>query len=306
MFMSKSIRSAQILESLSEAIEELAEKISPSIARVGSGRSGASGVVWSPDGHIVTCSHAIEGLDRVEATLRDGRSFEAQVIGHDPYSDVALIKIKASDLKPIEVGDSDAVKVGQFVLAFANPFGQQPSATSGIVTGTKRSIKGWWAPLMEEVIVTDARLNPGYSGGPLVDVSGRMIGLSIAYVSSRGIVIPANTVKRIADRLARDGKIKRAYLGIVSSVVALPREIAAQPQIHQHRGLIVLSVEPGSSAKKAGITIGDIIVRMIGEPVASLQDLQRLLTEDVIGKPTRLLILRAEKPTELTVTPNEA
>jgi S1-C subfamily serine protease len=304
--MSRSIGSAQILESLSEAIAELVEKVSPSLVRVGSRRAGGSGIVWSSDGYIVTCSHVVERLDEAEVTFKDGQTFEAKLIGQDEYSDVALLKIDATGLKPIELGDSENVKVGQFVLAFANAFGQEPAVTSGLVTGAKRSIRSWWGSMMENVIVTDARLNPGYSGGPLVDVSGRMVGQSVAYVSSRGIVVPVNTVKRVVERLMSGGKIKRAYLGIVSHVVALPREISARPQIQQGYGLMILSVEPDSPAKKAGLAIGDMILRFAGKPVASLYDLQKLLTEEAVGAPTELLILRAEKPIDITITPSEA
>jgi S1-C subfamily serine protease len=304
--MSRSIGSAQILETLSEAIAELVEKVSPSLVRVGSGRAGGSGIVWSSDGYVVTCSHVVERLDEAEVTFKDGQTFGAKLIGQDEYSDVALLKIDATGLKPIELGDSENVKVGQFVLAFANPFGQEPAVTSGLVTGAKRSIRSWWGSMMENVIVTDARLNPGYSGGPLVDVSGRMVGQSVAYVSSRGIVVPVNTVKPVVERLMNGGKIKRAYLGIVSHVVALPREISAQPQIQQGYGLMILSVEADSPAKKASLAIGDMILRFAGKPVASLYDLQKLLTEEAVGAPTELLILRAEKPIEITITPTEA
>jgi len=159
---------------------------------------------------------------------------------------------------------------------------------------------------MENIIVTDARLNPGYSGGPLVDVSGRMIGLNMAYVWSRGIAVPVSTVKSIADRLARGGKIKRAYLGLTLNAIPLPREIAAQTQISQDEGIIVLSVEADSSAKRAGLALGDVIVKFDEKPVTSVYGLSRLLTEDVIGKETQLWILRGEKLMELTVTPSVA
>lgn len=305
--MSKEIVPSQILQSLSDAIVGVAEKVAPSVVRVGSsGWVGGSGVVWSKDGYIVTSSHVVERLSVVEVGLKEGSSYEAKVIGRDPYSDIALLKIEANTLKPIELGDSEVLKVGQFVLAVANPFGQQPSATSGIVTSPNRTLRGWWGRIMENVIVTDAPLNPGYSGGPLVDAWGRMVGLNTAYISSRGIAIPVSTLKRVVDRLARDGSIKRAYLGIVSDAISLPKEIATQPQVNQERGMIVLSVSPESPAKAAGLAIGDVIVKFDQKPVTSIYDFHRLLTDEVIGKKTTLSILRAEKLMELTVSPSEA
>jgi S1-C subfamily serine protease len=159
---------------------------------------------------------------------------------------------------------------------------------------------------MEDVIATDARLNPGFSGGPLVDVSGKMIGLNTAFVWSRGIAIPVNKVNAVFDRLMIGGKIKRAYLGIVSNTVSIPQEIANQTQINQNAGIMVFSVEPGAPAKKAGLAMGDVILKFNENPVTSFYDLPRLLTEDVIGKKTKLSILRGEKLMELTVIPSTA
>lgn len=303
---SKAVSASQLLESLSDAIVQVAEKVSASVVRVGSGRRfGGSGVVWSSDGYIVTANHVVGRLNEVEVGLRDGRSIKAKVVGHDQYSDVALLKIEEDKLTPIEAGDSEAVRAGQFVLALANPFGEQPSVTSGIVTSPKRTIRGWWGRLMENIIVTDAPLNPGYSGGPLVDAAGRMIGLNAAYVYSRGIAVPISTVKHVVERLMRDGRMKRAYLGIVSDTISLPEEIAKQPMIEQNEGLIVLSVAPDSPAKRSGLALGDVIVKFDQKPVSSVYDLQGLLSEEVIAKGIKLSILRGEKLTELTITPSE-
>ncbi len=303
---SKAVSASQLLESLSDAIVQVAEKVSASVVRVGSGRRfGGTGVVWSSDGYVVTANHVVGRLSEVEVGLRDGRSIKAKVVGHDQYSDVALLKIEEDKLTPIEAGDSEGVRAGQFVLALANPFGEQPSVTSGIITSPKRTIRGWWGRLMENVIVTDAPLNPGYSGGPLVDAAGRMIGLNAAYVYSRGIAVPISAVKHVADRLMRDGRIKRAYLGIVSDTISLPEEIAKQSTIQQDEGLIVLSVAPDSPAKRAGLAMGDVIVKFDQKPVSSVYDLHGLLSEEVIAKGTKLSILRGEKLTELTITPNE-
>ena len=305
------------LISLSQAIESVADKVSQSVISVHSKNTGnGSGVVWTTDGHIVTCSHLVKKVDEVEVSLSNGKSFPAKVIGNDPYSDIALLKIQPRDnnntpLKPIEIGDSENLKAGQFVLALANPYGEYPSITEGIITSERSSIRGggswWWTGIMDNIVITDARLNPGYSGGPLVDVEGKMIGLNAAYISSRGIAIRGSKVKNIADQLAKDGAIKSAYLGIMTDIISLPPEVGIQLEPSQQEGLIVLSVEKDTAAKKARLLIGDIIVKFENEPITNMHDLRRqLLKQEVIGKSVKLIIIRGEKKTELIITPGEA
>jgi len=303
------------LISLSKEIENVADKVSRSVVSVHSRTSGnGSGVVWTSDGLIVTCSHIVKNRDELEVSLSNGKSFPAKVIGNDPYSDIALLKIQANgenediSLNPIEIGDSENLRAGQFVLALANPYGQYPSITEGIITSERSSLGGsQWGAITDNIVITDARLNPGYSGGPLVDVEGKMIGLNAAYVSSRGIAIRASKVRNISDHLAKDGSIKIAYLGIVTDEISLPREIGAQLEPSQEEGLIILSVEKDSAAKKAGLLIGDIIVKFDDEPITDIHDLRRqLLKQDVIGKSVKIVIIRGEKKSELTLTPGEA
>lgn len=305
--MSKVISSTDILQSVSDAIVGVAKQVSPSVVRVGSGRGSGSGVVWSSDGHIVTSNHIVERSDRVEIGLQDSKSVEAKVMGQDYDSDIALLKVEGvSGLQPIKVGDSTNLQVGQFVLAVGNPFGEHPAVTSGIITSSRRSF-GWrWGRMLDNVVITDARLNPGYSGGPLVDAGGKMIGVNAAYMFSRGIAIPINTVKSVADKLAKEGRIKRGHLGVVLNDIELPEEIAKQPQINQDSGLMIVSVSANSPAKRAGVSIGDIIVKLDGQSITGLYDLHRLLTDEVIGKETKLSVLRAEKLTELKITPSDA
>jgi S1-C subfamily serine protease len=303
------------LVSLSQAIENVAAKVSQSVVSIRSrNRGNGSAVVWTTDGHIVTCSHLVRKVDEVEVSLSNGKFFPAKVIGNDPYSDIAVLKIQASDsdntpIKPIEIGDSENLKAGQFVLALANPYGEYPSITEGVITSERSSIRGggwWWAGIMDNIVITDASLNPGYSGGPLVDVEGKMIGLNAAYISSRGIAIRGSKVKNIADQLAKYGAIKSAYLGIITDLISLPPEVGAQLEPSQGEGLIILSVEKDTAAKKAGLLIGDIIVKFDNEPITNMHDLRRqLLKQDVIGKSVKLAIIRGEKKTELTITPGE-
>ena len=302
--MSKRVVSLKILQSLSDAITELAGKIGPSVVRIRSGRGFGTGVVWREDGYVLTCSHVVGRASAVEIGFGKGENVEAKVIGHDPYSDMALLKVEQSGLKAIEVGDSEQIKVGQLVFAFANPFGRRPSTTSGIVT-TANAALGWGRGFMENMIITDAPLNPGYSGGPLVDASGKMIGLNVAYANSRGIAIPINASKVIIDSLIREGRIRRAHLGIMTDTLSFSQDIAKQAKIEQEEGLMILEVEPDSPAKKAGLVVGDIVVGFNKARIRSHQDLHRLLTKDIIGKPVEIEILRAEKLVKLTISSTE-
>jgi S1-C subfamily serine protease len=304
------------LLSLSEEIEHIADNVSQSVVSVYSrNRGNGSGVIWNVDGHIVTCSHIIGELNEVEVSLNNGKSYLAKVVGNDPYSDITLLKIKdvsGISLKPIEIADSENLKAGQFVLALANPYGDYHSITQGVITSERRAIRGagWrWAfagDVMDNIVVTDTRLNPGYSGGPLVNVQGKMVGLNVAYISSRGIAIRANKVKTISEQLAKDGEIKIARLGIVTAGVSLPMEVSAQLEPAQEEGLMVLSVKKDTAAKRAGLLIGDIITKFEDQPITNLHDLRRqLLKRDAIGKSAKLTIIRAEKKKELVIIPEE-
>ncbi len=288
---------------------DVVSRVSPSVVQVSSGRRGfGSGVVWDNEGRIVTSSHVVGRVPEPQVTFPDNneKSYTAKVIGQDRFSDVALLLVDGVDkstLKPIKVGDSSKLSTGQFVLALANPFGEKVGATFGIITNANATMGGRM-PWSDNVIVTDARLNPGYSGGPLLDASGKMIGLNAAYFANRGISIPVNSLSETVKNLLVEGGVKRAYLGIVSDSISLPKEVVEE--IKQEEGLIVFSVETGTPAKKAGVAIGDVIVKLDSKPVRNFHDLQKLLTSKIIGKPTSLSVLRGEKLTELTVTPSEA
>ena len=296
----------QLLQSFSNAVTELADGVSSSVASVNTGRRGGTAIVWSSDGLVVTANHVIGRSTAPVVTLGDGRELAAKVIGTDPYTDVALLKVEASGLTPIKQGTAEGVMVGQFVLALANAFGKRASATSGIVTSQRRPMRGFWGVMIEDAVVSDAKLNPGYSGGPLVDASGSLLGMNVAYFAGRGVAVSVDTLKETVSKISRDGKVRKGFLGVVVDPIELPEELAKATGVGQDEGLLVRSVEPGSPARAAGVAMGDIILRL-GATVASDEyELHRALTGEVVGKALGLKVLRAEKVTELSVTPKEA
>ncbi len=304
--MSQLLNPLEVLKSISDATSTLVQNLAQSVVSVNSRMSRGTGIVLNQDGYIVTCNHVLAGCSTVKVGQGE-KTYEAKIVGTDPYNDIALLKAEPGRFKPTELGDSDKLSVGQFVLAIANPFNrQQPTATTGIVTSVGNTLRGWRGMQMENIIATDAQLNPGFSGGPLVDVSGKVIGINTAYVWSRGIAIPINKVKIIADRLINGKAVKKAYLGIVANTVAVPQELVEQTGIDQESGVMIFSVESGAPAKKAGLAMGDVIVTFNGKTVTDFYDLPRLLSEEVIGKETKLVIIRGEKLHELTIIPAEA
>ncbi len=304
--MTELVNPIEVLKSLSEATSTLVKQTAKSIVSINSRMSRGTGVVLTAEGHIVTCNHVLQGC----STVRIGQGekmYPAKVVATDPYNDIALLKAEQGRFKPAELGDSDKIDVGQYVMAIANPFNkQQPTATTGIITGVNNTLRGWRGTHMENIIATDAKLNPGFSGGPLTNVDGKVIGINTAYVFQRGIAIPINKVKAIADRLMTGRVVKKAYLGVIANTVSIPQELAEQTGLNQESGVMIFSVEPKSPAKKAGLMMGDVITEFNGRPVADFYDLPRRLAEDVVGKETRLTILRGERLLELTVTPSAA
>jgi S1-C subfamily serine protease len=302
--MSQPANPLDVLKSLSEATSLLIKKISQSVVSIKAQMSRGTGVVLTKDGYIITCNHVLQGCGAVKIGQGE-KTFSAKIVGSDPYNDVALIKAEQGQFTPIEMGDSEKLSVGQYVLALANPVNRnQPTATSGMVTSVNSTIRGWrGATTMENIIATDAQLNPGFSGGPLIDVQGRLIGINTAYVWQRGIAIPVNKVKGIADRLMTGRVAQRGYLGIVANTVAIPEEIAVAAGLEQETGVMIFSVEAGSPARKAGLAMGDVLVKLNGKPVTEFYDLPRMLSEDVIGKETKLTIIRRESLIETTIIP---
>ncbi len=302
--MTQLVNPLEVLKSLSEATSSLIKKTSQSVVSVRAQMCHGTGVVLTKDGYIVTCNHVLGGCSAVKIGQGE-KTFNAKIVGTDPYNDITLLKAEKGEFTPIEMGDSEKLSVGQYALALANPFNRhQPTATSGMVTSVNSSIRGWrGAAQMENIIATDAQLNPGFSGGPLVDVEGKLIGINAAYVWQRGIAIPVNKVKAIADRLMTGKVAQRGYLGIIANTVAIPEEIAEAAGLEQETGVMIFSVEAGSPARKAGLAMGDVLVKFNDKPITDFYDLPRLLAEDVIGKETKLTIIRRESLIETNIVP---
>jgi S1-C subfamily serine protease len=302
--MTQIVNSLEVLKSVSDATSALIKKTSQSVVAIKAQMSRGTGVVLTKDGYIVTCNHVLAGCNGVKIGQGE-KTLNAKIVGTDPYNDVALLKAEKGEFTPIDMGDSENLNVGQYVFALANPFNRtQPTATSGMVTNVNSTIRGWrGATAMENVIATDAQLNPGFSGGPLIDVEGKLIGINTAYVWQRGIAIPINKVKTIADRLMTGKTAQRGYLGIIANTVAIPDEIAEQAGLEQETGVMIFSVEAGSPARKAGLAMGDVLVKFNGKPVSEFYDLPRLLVEDVVDKPVKAVIIRRETLLETTIVP---
>ena len=303
-----------LLDAYSEAVTGAADRVSPSVvkieARAEKSRQGGtgSGFVFTPDGFILTNSHVVQPGNRLEVTLPDGRRVEASLTGDDPATDLAVLRISADELTPAVLGDSRAIKVGNLAIAIGNPFGFQCTVTAGVVSALGRSLRSITGRLMDDIIQTDAALNPGNSGGPLVNSRGEVIGVNTATIlPAQGIcfAIAVNTARFVAVRLIRDGRIRRAYLGIGGQSVPVPRKVVRFHELNGSRGVLVLSVESGGAGEKAGLREGDVIISLGGEMVAGVDDLQRLLTEARVGTTTSLRLLRGTELISQSVIPLE-
>ncbi|WP_148591152.1 S1C family serine protease [Aquisphaera giovannonii] len=309
-----------LLDSYSRAVVGAAEKVSPSVVHIearfaGRGRGGSgggtgSGFVFTSSGYILTNSHVVHGASPIEVTLHDGTSHPADLIGDDPATDLAVIRVHAGELVPAVLGDSKAVRVGQIALAIGHPYGFQSSVTAGVVSALGRTLRAGSGRLIDDVLQTDAALNPGNSGGPLVDSRGRVIGVNTAMIlPAQGIcfAIAINTAKFVAGRLIRDGRVRRARIGIAVQTVHVPGPAAGGRRNGAGRGgVLVQGVEPGGPADAAGLEEGDVILGLDGQPVGGIDDLHRLLTEERVGVRTPLRILRRPEILTLQVVPAES
>jgi len=268
-----------------------------------------SGFIFTPDGFVLTNSHVVHHASKVEVVLPDGRQFEAQLIGDDPDTDLAVLRISPQDIPSVSLGDSQSLRVGQLVVAIGNPYGFQCTVTAGVVSALGRSLRTTSGKLIDSIIQTDAALNPGNSGGPLVTSRGDVVGVNTAVIlSAQGIcfAIAVNTAKFVASRLIRDGKIRRGVIGIAGQNVPLPRRVARYHGLPAQSGIQVISIEENSPALRAGVQEGDIIVSFGDQPTADIDDLHRLLTEKQVGVSSPLAVLRHLEMRTLRITPEES
>ncbi len=315
----------ELLDAYSRAVVTATESVSPSVVNIevrtrssrtsGAGRNGregaagsGSGFVFTPDGFVLTNSHVVHGAAHIDVVLSDGRRVAATPVGDDPNSDLAVIRVNQPDLTPATMGDSQSIRVGQLAIAIGNPYGFQYSVTAGVVSALGRSLRSRSGRLIDNVIQTDASLNPGNSGGPLVDSRGLVIGVNTAVIlPAQGLcfAIGINTAKFVAGQLIKDGRVRRSYIGVGGQVTPIHRRVVRFHRLPLETGILVVSVEPGSPASAAGLREGDIIVACGETPVSGVDDLHRLLTADAVGVAAQLMLLRNSKKIFLDVIPVE-
>jgi S1-C subfamily serine protease len=302
---------AELLDAYSRAVTDVVTKISPAVAHIhvkkkisreprrpGSSpekEGSGSGFIITPDGYIVTNCHVVEGANLVEVTLADGTTCSAEVIGRDAATDIALIRINGSGLIMVGLGDSDKLRVGQLAIAVGNPLGFQSTVTAGVISALGRSLRSQTGRLIENVIQTDAALNPGNSGGPLLDSRGCVIGINTAIIQyAQGIcfAIPVNTMRWVVTQLIREGKVTRGFLGISGQTVPLPVRVVRYFQLNHDSGVQVIDVSPGSPAYHAGLKEGDVLVSLDGKAVNNIDDIHRRLSRESIGKHLDIVLLR--------------
>ncbi|MCX7720717.1 MAG: trypsin-like peptidase domain-containing protein [Dictyoglomus thermophilum] len=309
----------KILESYSNALVKVVEKVSPAVVNLDLSQSTfipfffgpqeikgfASGFLFTPDGYILTNSHVTHQASKIQITLADRRTYQAELVGEDPQTDLAVIKIPENNLPYLELGDSEKLKVGQVVLAIGNPLGFGHSVNSGVISALGRSLRSFSGHLMENIIQTDAALNPGSSGGPLVDIYGRAIGVNTAIIQgAQGIcfAIPINTAKWVAGLLIKEGRVRRSYLGIIGQSVILPKRLRDNLSLAQEGGVYVVRVAPGSPAQRGGINSGDIIIQAENEVINNIDDLHRFLSHTPPGSRVVFKVLRDNTIREVYVT----
>jgi S1-C subfamily serine protease len=317
-----SVSDGMLLDAYSRAVAAAVDRVAPAVVHlqarhrdradpdmaaevpVGSG----SGVIFTPDGFVLTNSHVVHNASAIEATLTDGRSFPAYLVGDDPDSDLAILRLHADSLAHAELGDSGAIRVGQLVIAIGNPFGFQCSVTAGVVSALGRSLRSGTGRLIDDIVQTDAALNPGNSGGPLVTAQGRIIGVNTAIIRpAQGLcfAIASNTARFVVAELLRHGKVRRSYIGVGAQTVALPRRVVRFHGLRAEAAARVMSIAPGSPAARAGLQIGDTIVAFDGVPITGIDALHRLMTADRAGRKVELQVLRLTQKLGLSIAPAE-
>jgi len=302
---------SELLDAYSSAVIRAVERVGPAVVKIEVKGGGGSGVIFTPDGLILTNCHVVERAGDLSVVMPDGRSARADLVGQDADTDLAVVRIEASAGSPLPwatLGDSRAVRVGQVAIAIGNPYGFNHSVTAGVVSALGRSLRARSGRLMDDIIQTDASLNPGNSGGPLVTSRGDVIGINTAMIlPAQGLcfAIASNTARFVASALIRDGRIRRSYIGVAGQTVPIPRAVARSNQLAVSSGVFVTSVEPDSPAARAGLRDGDVVLAFAGEVVTGIDDLHRRLTGDRIGVPAALTILRSAERRQLTIVPSE-
>jgi S1-C subfamily serine protease len=323
---SPSVSDDALLDAYSKAVVAAAEGISPSVVNIEvhaspkgkapadprrplEPRGTGSGFIFTMDGLILTNSHVVHNAADIEVALSDGRRFVADVIGDDPGTDLAVIRISAPGLSPAPLGDSKRIRPGQLVIAIGNPYGFQTTVTAGVVSALGRSLRSRAGRLIDDVIQTDAALNPGNSGGPLVNSRGEVIGVNTAVIlGAQGIcfAIGIDTAKFIAARLIKDGRVRRGYIGVAGQNVPLHRRLVRFHNLPVESGVLVVSIETGSPAQRAGLHEGDVIIGYVDRPVTGIDDLHKALTEQQVGQKATLTAVRRTEMIRLDIVPEES
>ncbi len=316
---------ARILDAYSEAVIGAAEKVGPAVvhlqvATAASGRAArtqrgrrrqgsGSGVVVAPDGLILTNSHVVHGASEIEVSTQDGQSMAARLLGDDPDTDLALVRVDSDVRLPsARLGDSKRLRVGQLVVAIGNPLGLECTVTAGVVSALGRSLRSQSGRLIDDVIQTDAALNPGSSGGPLATPAGEVVGINTAVImGAQGIcfAVASNTARFVLGQLIRFGRVRRSVIGVAAQLAAVPRRIARRHGLEQDHGALVAGVQEGGPADRAGLSVGDIIVSLGGQPVTGIDDLLRRLTPDEVGRRVSVTVLRRGDLRRLDIVPAE-
>ena len=309
-----------LLDAYSQSVTAAVEKASPSVVNIEvrqqvnhGGRTGetggsGSGFILSRDGFILTNSHVVHGATAIRVALVDGREYPATLVGDDPDSDLAVIRIDAPGLIQAELGESANLKAGQLAIAIGNPFGFQTTVTAGVISALGRSLRAQTGRLIDNVIQTDAALNPGNSGGPLVDSRGRVIGVNTAIIRpAQGICFATaiDTAKFVAGWLIKDGKFRRAFIGVAGQDVPLHRRVIRFYGLPVETGVLVIDIEKESAGAKAGLQSGDVIIGFNEEPVPSIAALHKLLLGKEIGVESVLTVIRHTEKLRLSITPEE-
>jgi S1-C subfamily serine protease len=312
-----------LLDAYSKAVVSAAKHASPAVVNIevrqrprqtpqghpshrGPAGGSGSGFIFTPDGLVLTNSHVVHDADTINVTLSDGRSFPAELVGDDPDTDLAVINILAPNLASIRFADSSAIQVGQLVIAIGNPYGFQYTVTAGVVSNLARSFRSQTGRLIDGVIQTDAALNPGNSGGPLLNSRGEVIGVNTAIIpGAQGLcfAIPGNTAQFVAGRLIKDGRIRRSYIGVGGQNVPLHRRLVRYHRLAVETGVLVVGLEKDGPAARADIREGDLLIEVNGTPMPSIDDLHRLLTEERAGETMTITLLRGTEKLDVPVVP---